>query len=108
MNKKLIVNILCLFGFLQILSPFSTLAQITVSGNVYDNTKLYAVQDVEVKSTSGSSGITDSTGSYHINVSTADSIFFTYNGKSTVKFPVKDIRNYSAFDISIQAKNIYN
>jgi len=104
LNRKLIVNILWLFGFLQIVSPLKISAQITVSGNVYDNTKLYAVQDVEVKSTSGSSGITDSTGSYRINVSTADSIFFTYDGKSTVKFPVKDIKNYNAFDISIQAK----
>lgn len=85
------------------LSP-SVSAQVTVSGNVYDVSKLYAVPDVQVSSTSGSSDMTDSTGSYQINVSTNDSIIFTYNGKSTMKFPVKDIKNYSAFDISIHAK----
>ncbi len=71
---------------------------------MYDVSKLYAVPDVQVSSTSGSSDITDSTGSYQIKVSTDDSIFFTYNGKSTMKFPVRDIKNYSAFDISIQAQ----
>ena len=79
-------------------------AQIEVSGNVYDNSKLYAVPDVTVTTTSGASDITDSTGSYHLDVSTSDSIFFTYNGKSTIKFAVKEIKNYSAFDISLQAK----
>jgi hypothetical protein len=79
-------------------------AQIEVSGNVYDNSKLYAVPDVSVSSTSGASDVTDSTGSYHLSVSPSDSIFFTYDGKSTLKFPVKDIKDYSSFDISLHAK----
>lgn len=79
-------------------------AQVTISGNVYDVSKLYAVPGVEVCSTSGTSDITDSTGSYKIKASTTDSIFFTYNGKSTIMFPVKDIKNYTAFDISLHAK----
>lgn len=103
MNTKLIVNILCLFICLQVLSP-SASAQVTVSGNVYDISKLYAVPGVQVSSTSGSSDVTDSTGSYQINVSKTDSIIFTYNGKSTIKFPVKDIKNYSSFDISLHAQ----
>ncbi len=104
MNKKPTVYFFCLFAALQFVSSLSTKAQITVSGNVYDVSKLYAVPDVQVRSTSGSYDITDSTGSYHINTSLADSIIFTYNGKSTKKFPVRDIANYNAFDISIQAK----
>jgi hypothetical protein len=79
-------------------------AQVTVKGNVYDASKLYSVPNVKVFSTSGASDVTDSTGSYQIQVSQTDSIFFTYNGKSTVKFPVKEIKNYTSFDISIQAK----
>jgi len=86
-----------------VLSP-SASAQVTVSGNVYDISKLYAVPGVQVSSTSGSSDVTDSTGSYQINVSKTDSIIFTYNGKSTIKFPVKDIKNYSSFDISLHAQ----
>ena len=103
MNTKLIVNIFCLFICLQVLSPGAS-AQVTVSGNVYDVSKLYAVPGVQVSSTSGSSDVTDSTGSYQINVSTNDSIIFTYNGKSTMKFPVKDIKNYNSFDISLHAQ----
>ncbi len=104
MNRKLIVKFFCLLGFLQVLSPAPTWAQITVSGNVYDVSKLYAVPDVKVTSTSGSTDITDSTGSYQLNVSVNDSITFTYEGKSTIKFPVKSISNYAAFDISIHSK----
>ena len=103
MNTKLIVNIFCLVVCLQVLSP-NLVAQIRLSGNVYDVSKLYAVPGVQVSSSSGSSDVTDSTGSYQINVFKTDSIIFTYNGKSTMKFPVRDITNYSAFDISIQAK----
>ncbi len=94
---------MCLLVCLQTLLSIKTLAQITVSGNVYDVTKLYAVPGVQVSSTSGSIDITDSSGAYHINVSAKDSISFTYEGKSTIKFPVKDIKNYSAFDISLHA-----
>ncbi len=104
MNRKLIVKIFCLLGFLQVFSPAPTWAQITVSGNVYDVSKLYAVPNVKVTSTSGSTDITDSTGSYQLNVSVNDSIIFTYDGKSTIKFPVKNINNYTAFDISIHSK----
>lgn len=104
MKTKLIVHIGCLTILLQVVAPANVLAQLTVTGKVYDVSKLYAVPDVRVNSTSGSSDITDSSGSYKVNVSSDDSIFFTYNGKSTVKFPVRDIRNYNAFDISLHAR----
>jgi hypothetical protein len=103
LNRKLIVKIFCSLAALQMLLTVKTCAQITVTGSVYDVSKLYAVPEVRVTSTSGSSDMTDSSGSYHINVSANDSIFFTYNGKSTIKFPVKEIKNYGAFDISIHA-----
>ena len=70
---------------------------------MYDVSKMYAVPEVLVRSTSGSSGITDSTGSYLVSASVNDSINFTYNGKSTINFPVKSIKNYNDFDISIHA-----
>jgi hypothetical protein len=59
---------------------------------------------VYVYSTSGSRAITDSTGTYQINVNEKDSISFFYNGKSTVKFPVKSMIDYTAFDISLLVK----
>jgi len=97
-------KIYCLFICLLIMFTFKSSAQVTVKGNVYDASKLYSVPNVKVNSTSGASVVTDSAGSYQIQVSKTDSIFFSYNGKSTVKFPVKEIKNYTSFDISIQAK----
>jgi hypothetical protein len=78
--------------------------QIIISGTVYDSTKLYVVPGVNVAGTSGVLTTTDSLGAYHINVSENDSISFFYRGKSTVKFPVKTIGNYTAFDISLRIR----
>lgn len=79
-------------------------AQILISGNVYDSSKLYAVPYVKVLSTSGSVALTDSTGAYQIPVAEDDSISFDYNGKSTMKFPVASIKNYNSFDISLKVR----
>lgn len=76
--------------------------QVLISGTVYDSTKLYAVSNVNVISTSGATTITDSTGSYQITVSENDSISFFYRDKYTVKFPVSKIEDYTAFDISLR------
>ena len=78
--------------------------QVLISGTVYDSTKLYVVPGVTVSSTSGIITVTDSLGGYHINVTENDSLSFFYRGKSTVKFPVKTIGNYTAFDISLRIK----
>ncbi|HZI69204.1 MAG TPA: hypothetical protein VFD44_05820, partial [Hanamia sp.] len=78
-------KIYCLFICLLIMFTFKSSAQVTVKGNVYDASKLYSVPNVKVNSTSGASVVTDSAGSYQIQVSKTDSIFFSYNGKSTVK-----------------------
>ena len=77
-------------------------AQFIISGTVYDSTKLYTVPGVIVKSTGGSSTITDSLGIYHLSITEKDSISFFYNNKPTQKFPVKEISNYNDFDISLQ------
>lgn len=79
-------------------------AQITVSGNVYDSSRLYAVPDVMVYSTGGATAVSDSVGAYRINVSSKDSISFYYEGKSTIKFPVRDLKNYNGFDISLRVR----
>lgn len=78
--------------------------QITISGTVYDSTKLYVVPGVTVSSTSGLETITDSLGAYHINVSESDSISFFYRGKSTVRFAIKSMTDYTAFDISLRIR----
>lgn len=103
MNKKRFIKILFLSALLQFFAA-KVFCQITVSGNVYDSSKLYAVPGVMVYSTAGNTAVSDSLGSYHINVSANDSIRFFYEGKSTVKFPVKDIKNYNSFDISLHVR----
>ncbi|HEY5464480.1 MAG TPA: hypothetical protein VIJ95_14560 [Hanamia sp.] len=101
MNKKLILKFLCLYLIIQAISPAKVTGQIIISGTVYDSSRLYTIPDVYVYSTSGSRTVTDSTGTYHIGVNENDSISFFYNGKSTIKFPVRSMIDYTAFDISL-------
>jgi hypothetical protein len=94
--------LLCLVSQLFVVDIAS--GQITISGTVYDSTKLYVVPGVNVSSTSGFTTITDSLGAYHIKVADRDSLSFFYRGKSTVKFPIKDLGNYNSFDVSLQVR----
>ena len=56
---------------------------------------------VSVVSTSGQGTMTDSTGQYRLRVSRKDLISFSYLGKATVKFPIRNIDPNSPMDISI-------
>jgi len=89
---------------LQLLQFSPAFSQVKISGTVYDSTKLYGVPNVIVTSTSGSEAVTDSLGAYHINVSENDSISFYFRGKSTIKFAVTSITDYTSFDISLRVR----
>ena len=56
---------------------------------------------VSVISSSGRGTITDSTGTYEITVASDDSIYFSYLGRATMKYPVRDINTTSSFDIAL-------
>ena len=73
-----------------------------IRGTVYDSSRAYPVELVSVLSTSGKGSITDANGHYEIDVTDADSIWFSYLNKPTMKFPVLKILNTQAFDISLQ------
>ena len=60
------------------------------------------MEAVSVLSTSGRGTITNTDGRYEIEVSERDSIWFSYLGKPTIKFPVLKIANPLGFDISLQ------
>lgn len=77
-------------------------SQIWITGKVYDSTRMVAIPFVKVTSTKGVITFTDSIGRYGLTVDKKDSINFTYRGKSTNYFPVKDIRYPAGFDISLQ------
>lgn len=68
---------------------------------MYDSTRNYPLEAVSVLSTSGRGTATNSEGAYEIEVSERDSIWFSYLGKATIKFPVMKISNTLAFDISL-------
>ncbi|MEO6669817.1 MAG: hypothetical protein ABIN36_10100 [Ferruginibacter sp.] len=91
--------------FLFFLFEVSTLqAQLTVSGTVYDSSKINYVENARVVSTGGWFTVTDSMGRYSINSTEKDSLTFYYNGKPTQKFPVGTIPDPSHFDISLRIK----
>lgn len=98
-QTKIYCTIICLLLFA---API--FAQLTISGTVFDSSKIVPVKDVLVKSTSGNQTITDSTGHYDIVATDRDSITFTYLNKPTAKFAVKQIDNIGNFDISLHVR----
>lgn len=79
-------------------------AQYTISGTVYDTTKIVPVKDVLVLSTGGTKTMTDSVGRYEIVAGDADSLVFIYNNKSTEKFPVRQIKTLNDFSLSLHVR----
>jgi hypothetical protein len=75
--------------------------QLEVHGTVYDRSRYFAMPGVSVMSTSGQGTMTDSTGQYRLRVARRDSIFFSYLGRATVKFPIRSIDPNSPLDISL-------
>jgi len=87
-------------GILLILNHTS-FSQVKVSGRVFDVTQQKPLASVSVMSTSGSGVATDENGRYTIMVSEKDSIWFSYLGKPTPKFPVTTIANIQNFEIAL-------
>ncbi len=90
------------FLFIVLLASQSALAQYKIKGTVYDSTRNYPLELVSVISTSGKGTVTNAEGVYEIEVGEKDSIWFSYLGKPTVKFPVLKIANPFGFDISLK------
>jgi hypothetical protein len=73
-----------------------------VKGTVYDITQKIPLSSVTVLSNSGPQTITDSVGNYKIIVDEKDSIYFSYLGKRSPWFPVKDISYPLSFEVSLR------
>jgi hypothetical protein len=84
-----------------ILAGRGAFGQVDVHGTVYDRSRYFAMPGVSVMSTSGQGTMTDSAGQYRLRVTRKDSIFFSYLGKATVKFPIKSIDPNSPMDVSL-------
>jgi hypothetical protein len=86
------------------LSGETVMAQVEIKGTAYDRSQFNELQGVSVLSTSGAGTFSDSLGHYSIRLSLSDSIYFSYLGKKTKKFPVKGIDNPLQFDISLDVE----
>jgi hypothetical protein len=77
-------------------------SDVLLQGVVYDSTRMRVIPSVRVASTGGRVAYTDTLGQYRILVASMDSVSFTYRGRTTNLFPVRDIRYPQGFDISLQ------
>src|SRR5579863_5325312 len=75
--------------------------QVVIYGTVYDNSQKYTMAGVTVLTTSGLGTSTDSTGQYRIRMGLDDSIYFSYLGKTTLRFPAKEINPSQPFDMAL-------
>ncbi len=80
-------------------------AQYQVKGTVYDSSHVYRIESVTVMSTGGRITMTDTLGHYKIDVAEKDSIWFSYLGKPTPKYPVLKIADVTQFDIALRLKS---
>ena len=77
-------------------------AQYKIQGTVYDSSHLYPLEAVSVLSTNGNGAVTNADGQYSIEVGEKDSIWFSYLGKPTIKFPVLKITDVQHFEIALR------
>ena len=101
MRSSLKISLLFIFF---ICTADQLIAQLIISGTVYDSSKINPVENVSVESTGGKFTWTDSTGHYKIQATEKDSLTFIYQNKPTLKFSVKDITDPSRFDISLRVR----
>jgi hypothetical protein len=94
--------LLLVFSFVAFLAGSRAYGQeVTIHGTVYNMYRTKPLDGVSVMATSGRGTATDSNGNYALVVDLRDSISFSYLGKATMKYPIKDINYYSGFDISL-------
>lgn len=95
--KRLIIKLLILLT----LTGKGAVGQVDIQGTVYDRSRYFALPGVSVIGTSGQGTMTDSVGHYRIRLGQKDSIFFSYLGRPTAKFPVRTIYPNAPMDISL-------
>jgi hypothetical protein len=93
--KKFVVFISLLFSFAV------CNAQFKIAGAIVDFTQRKPLEAVTIYSSSNSFSISDSLGKYSISVRKGDSIWFSFLGKNTVKYPVDTITNSENFEVAL-------
>jgi hypothetical protein len=77
-------------------------AQTELSGIVYDSSGKTPLEAVSVLGSSGQGTVTDVNGRYHIKLNEKDSVWFSYLGRSTQKYPAWVVLSLSEFDVTLQ------
>jgi hypothetical protein len=100
---RFLLRLIAASGFMfMLLSGQDSLAQqVTIRGTVYNMYKTRPLDAVSVMSSFGRGTTTDSNGNYMLVVDVNDSISFSYLGRSTIKYPVKDMNKVTGFDIAL-------
>jgi len=105
MKSKCNVHIRWLLMTVIFITAYPCVAQVRITGRVYDISKYRPLEAVSVLTTSGSGTVSDSLGHYTIIVREDDSIWFSYLNRPTPKYPVKSIINYQNFEISLHVNS---
>ena len=94
--------LLCLSLFITLLFCGKVRGQeVTIHGTVYNMYRTKPLDGVSVISVLGRGTATDSNGNYMITLSIRDSLYFSYLGRATGKFPVAKINSMAGFDIAL-------
>ncbi len=87
--------------------PLSSLAQWTLKGKITDKSQKSPVVGVTVMTTGGKVAISDTLGKYAIVVKEKDSIYFSYLGKATLKYPISTLEDPIQFNYSLHVTTSY-
>ncbi len=79
----------------------SAFCQQKLRGRVYDESGIFPIEGVSVLSVTGNGTASDSAGHYALSVNESDSVYFSYLGKETKRFPVAEIPDLNDFNISL-------
>lgn len=99
-------HIRSLLAAFALLLSLGSSAQYKVRGTVFDSSHRYTIEAVTVMSTGGKGTATDSLGRYSIDVAEKDSIWFSFLGRTTPRYPVLKIQDVNQFDISLRLKMV--
>ncbi len=93
--------LLTVISFLSAVAGDRAFGQVTIHGTVYNMYRTKPLDGVSVIANTGLGTATDSNGNYVITVNPQDSIYFSYLGRATMKYPFKGINSFSNFDIAL-------
>ncbi len=99
-QNRLVANALILFC-----SQITT-GQSLIRGTVYNRSEGNPLAGVSVLGISGPGTATDSLGHYSIRLDSDDSLYFSWLGKATARFAVKDIPPGQPFDLNLEDMNL--